>query len=180
MLQLLFTVAATLFAALVSYLSARAVSKRSEKVYKVIEFTVQGGKAQRIKVSSLEPEVIKEAVDTELRLESFIRAAFKDMVRSNGKIRVSEDDVADFVVTQGDRVVVVEAKAGIENLPDDFVSKISDKYDRPSIILLVGKEPINSQSLTLSDNSKVIRAGAEVGFKDRFIKEVLSALNAKF
>lgn len=178
MLQLLFALLAGATAAITGYVSSIIFAKRAKDRYRVIEFSLESGKKQRIKVSSLNPAVIKEAVESELRLENFIRSSLKELVQSNGKIKVREDDLADFVITQGDQVVVVEAKASADNMTDDFLPKLEKKFQSHFTILLVDKVSTDSPRHE-AKNFKIIRKGRGDDFKLQFIREIISALSVK-
>ena len=178
MLQLLFALLAGAVAAITGYLSSLFFAKRASNRYRIIEFTLESGKRQRIKVNSLNPAVIKDAVELELQLESFIRSSLKELVRSNGKIKVREDDLADFVITQGDQVVIVEAKASAKNMTDDFLPKLERKFQNPYTILLVEKLTIDDVGHN-SKNLKIIRRTRSSNFKMEFLREIVSALGIK-
>lgn len=178
MLQLLFALLAGAVAAITGYFSSIIFAKRAKKRYRVIEFSLENGKKQRIKVPSLNPAVIKEAVESELRLENFIRSSLKDLVQSNGKINVREDDLADFVITQGDQVVVVEAKASANNMTDDFLPKLEKKFQSSFTILLVDKIT-NDFPVHEAKNFKIIRRDRGDDFKLQFLREIINALSVK-
>ncbi|MGV8864915.1 MAG: hypothetical protein ACOH2T_27650 [Pseudomonas sp.] len=178
MLQLLFALLAGTVAAITGYFSSLFFAKRAKSRYRIIEFTLENGKKQRIKVSSLNPAVIKDAVESELRLENFIRSSLKDLVQSNGKIKVREDDLADFVITQGDQVVIIEAKASANNMTDDFLPKLEKKFQNPFTILLVDKIT-NDYPIRKTKNFKIIRRDRDDDFKLKFLREIINALSIK-
>ncbi|ROM90617.1 hypothetical protein [Pseudomonas brassicacearum] len=178
MLQLLFALLAGTVAAITGYFSSLFFAQRAKSRYRIIEFTLENGKKQRIKVSSLNPAVIKDAVESELRLENFIRSSLKDLVQSNGKIKVREDDLADFVITQGDQVVIIEAKASANNMTDDFLPKLEKKFQNPFTILLVDKIT-NDYPMRKTKNFKIIRRDRDDDFKLKFLREIINALSIK-
>ncbi|WP_434597325.1 hypothetical protein J3Q09_11120 [Pseudomonas sp. R4-83] len=178
MLQLLFALLAGTTAAITGYFSSLFFAKRAKSRYRVIEFALENGKKQRIKVDSLNPEVIKDAVESELQLENFIRSSLKELVQSNGKIKVREDELADFVITQGDQVVIVEAKASAKNMTDDFLPKLEKKFQNPYTILLVEKITSDDPKYDIK-NLKIIRRVRNNNFKLEFLREIVSALSMK-
>lgn len=178
MLQLLFALMAGTVAAVTGYFSSLLFARRAKGKYRVIEFSLVNGKKQRIKVSSLSPSVIKDAIESELRLENFIRSSLNELVQSNGKIKVREDDLADFVITNGDQVVIVEAKASEKNITDDFLPKLERKFQNSFTILLVDKLAGDSSVLRAKNLKVIVRDGSS-DFKLRFLREVKHALSIK-
>ncbi|WP_053158098.1 hypothetical protein [Pseudomonas protegens] len=178
MLQIITSIVISILAAIIGYASSRIVINRGKGREKIIEFSESNGKKQRLKVSSLNPSVIREAVESELKLESFVRTSLKDLVRSNGTIKVQEDDLADFVVTMGDRMVIIEAKASTDNLTDDFFTMADKKYKENYYAILVVDRLSQGSEKFQKQNMKIIcRSDKQANFKKYFLDEILSVLN---
>lgn len=178
MLQIITSLIVSILAALIGYASSKLVISRGKNREKIIEFTEKNGKKQRLKVSSLKPSIIREAVEAELRLESIVRTSLKDIVRSNGTIKLQEDDLADFVLTLGDQTVIVEAKASTDNLTDDFFAMADKKYkDNYFTILVVDKLSENSEKLKKQNVKIIWKNDKHTDFKKLIRDEILNKLS---
>lgn len=177
MFQMIASLILSLLATFIGYSFSKVAVRKGKDRNIVIEFSEENGKKQRLKVSSLNPSMIKEAVESELKLENFIRNSLKELTRSNGTLKIEESNLADFIITSGERTLIIEAKASIDNLTDDFFNLIEKKYNNYYAIILVNK--LSNSTKNINDNIiKIIRKNEnDSNFKKHFINEVLAALN---
>lgn len=167
------SIAASVAAVSVAGITSLILSKSKRHRDKVIEFSTENGKSQKIRVDSFDHEAIKKAIETEISIENVIRSTLREIKRSNGKISIEEGKHADFIAQLGKEIVIIEAKRSIDNLTKDFFKHADKEFKNYHSILVVDQKSSKTPSTFKNRDIKIINFESKVEkFKETFTQEI--------